>query len=389
MDEDATAASAGITAEPEARPGRVRVVVIGAGLAGLTAAHALHAAGHGVTVLEARDRVGGRTLTAHGADGAVDLGASWIWPHERLAHALAADLRVPTFPQALDGDALFEADARGVRRIEGNPLDVPSARFVSGAQELALRLADRLPPGTVRLGEQVHAVRVHAGGAVVEAGGAAVAADHVVLALPPALAVEAIAFVPALPAEVRQLAATTAVWMGDVVKAVAVYDRPFWRGDGLAGSAVSHVGPFRELHDHSGPGGVPAAVFGFAAAERFRGATPDQVDAAFRRQLARLHGPGAPTPRHVHVADWSRERHTTPRAPSAQAGTATYGHRLFQDAVHGRLHWASTETATDSPGHLEGELHAGSRAARSVTAAGLSRARLRAVPPGPADGTRT
>jgi monoamine oxidase len=56
----------------------VRIIVVGAGVAGLTAAAQLTKGGHDVTVLEARDRVGGRVLTAPVGSATVDLGASWI-----------------------------------------------------------------------------------------------------------------------------------------------------------------------------------------------------------------------------------------------------------------------------------------------------------------------
>lgn len=55
-----------------------RVLVIGAGMAGLTAARILHDTGLHVTVLEARDRIGGRTWTDDSLGVPCDLGASWI-----------------------------------------------------------------------------------------------------------------------------------------------------------------------------------------------------------------------------------------------------------------------------------------------------------------------
>ena len=57
---------------------RFDTVVIGAGIAGLTAARLLVAAGRTVVILEARDRVGGRVQTDRTDGEVTDLGASWI-----------------------------------------------------------------------------------------------------------------------------------------------------------------------------------------------------------------------------------------------------------------------------------------------------------------------
>jgi monoamine oxidase len=61
-----------------APPAPPEVVIIGAGVAGLTAARELSAAGLRVLVLEARDRLGGRVLTHHTPDGPVELGAEFV-----------------------------------------------------------------------------------------------------------------------------------------------------------------------------------------------------------------------------------------------------------------------------------------------------------------------
>src|SRR3954468_2126124 len=84
------------------------VVVVGAGLAGLTAARVLTAAGRRVVVLEARDRVGGRTLNHPLPGGHVaDLGGTWIGPTQNAVAALAAELGLATFPQVDGGQAVY------------------------------------------------------------------------------------------------------------------------------------------------------------------------------------------------------------------------------------------------------------------------------------------
>ncbi len=68
--------------------------VVGAGFAGLTAALRLKQAGRSVALLEARNRVGGRTFTETRADGTwIDRGGAWIGPGQDRIHALMERVR--------------------------------------------------------------------------------------------------------------------------------------------------------------------------------------------------------------------------------------------------------------------------------------------------------
>src|SRR5690242_10743434 len=82
--------------------------VVGAGFAGLTAALRLKQSGHSVALLEARDRVGGRTFTETRADGTwVDRGGAWIGPRQDRIYALMNEFGVPEYKQHNDGDAMM------------------------------------------------------------------------------------------------------------------------------------------------------------------------------------------------------------------------------------------------------------------------------------------
>jgi monoamine oxidase len=89
------------------------VVVIGAGLAGLAAARELGAAGRRVVVLEARDRVGGRTLNEPIGDGkVVEVGAQWVGPTQDRVLKLIGELGLETFPTHTAGQNVFERAGR-------------------------------------------------------------------------------------------------------------------------------------------------------------------------------------------------------------------------------------------------------------------------------------
>jgi len=98
------------------------VAVVGAGLAGLTAALDLRSAGYEVVVLEARHRVGGRTVNAELGDGkVVEMGGEWIGPTQDAIAELARDLGVETFPTYYDGEHLARIDGEIRRHPEPFP----------------------------------------------------------------------------------------------------------------------------------------------------------------------------------------------------------------------------------------------------------------------------
>jgi monoamine oxidase len=94
----------------------VDACVVGAGFAGLTAALRSKQAGLSVAVLEARDRVGGRTFTVPRDDGSwIDKGGAWVGPTQDRIHALMTEFGVKTFKQYNDGDAMMVVDGKQFR----------------------------------------------------------------------------------------------------------------------------------------------------------------------------------------------------------------------------------------------------------------------------------
>lgn len=117
-----------------AATGQRPVLVIGAGMAGLSAARELEAAGHKVTVLEARDRIGGRAHTDRSLGHAIDMGAAWIHGvEENPVHALAEEAGARTV--ATDWDALVVY--RGKQRVSDAVLEAGDALYNRWLDDIA------------------------------------------------------------------------------------------------------------------------------------------------------------------------------------------------------------------------------------------------------------
>lgn len=99
--------------------------VVGAGFAGLTAALRLKQGGHSVALMEARDRVGGRTFTEVRDDGLwIDRGGAWIGPGQDAIYALMKEFGVPSYKQYVDGDAMMFVDGKKYRYKGTIPLSM-------------------------------------------------------------------------------------------------------------------------------------------------------------------------------------------------------------------------------------------------------------------------
>ncbi|MFC6882918.1 flavin monoamine oxidase family protein [Actinomadura yumaensis] len=244
-------------------------------------------------------------------------------------------------------------------------------RFVGGSQEIPVRLAAKLGD-RVRYNAPVRSVGVRdgaGGGVTVEADGITVTARRAVVAMSPAIAAK-IHFTPGLPASRAQLAQRYP--MGSIAKFVAVYDRPFWRDEGLTGQAVADSGAIDATFDNTPPDASRGVLMGFVNQSNMRrldAASPDAVRAAGLDSFGKLFGEKAKSPVRTAFQRWDNEVWSGggPVGVAPPGVLTDFGEALR--APCGPVHWAGTETSGHWTGYMDGAVRSGERVAKEVDAA--------------------
>lgn len=338
----------------------MKTLIIGGGLSGLALAESLEKHGHDYTLIEARGRFGGRIRTEHHGAGYFDMGPAWFWPAQPRIAALIERLGLEKFDQFSDGLLSFEDEHGQVQRDRGFTSMQGSWRLKGGLGLLTQTLADRLPQSRKQLNAAVILLtQTHDGIAAVMSNGKTVTADQVAICLPPRIAAN-ITFNPELPKNAIQSMQGISTWMAGQAKAIAVYDEPFWRYDGLSGDAQSRMGPMVEIHDASPAQGGPFALFGFIGIPPNSRVNESLLMRNLKAQLVRLFGPKAANPTKLYVKDWAFDPNTATHADKAPLyAHPTYGlpHTL-KGLWDNTLHFGGTEVAPQFGGYLEGALEA-------------------------------
>ncbi len=343
------------------------VLIIGAGLSGLSLAYFLKEKDLNISILEARDRSGGRILTVANKHASVEMGATWISPQHTQLLELMKELKLGVFEQELGKTAIYEPISTSPHQLVTLPLhQEPSYRIKEGSSLLIKTLEKHLDPTETHLSCIVDSIQEGDNHLIVNTNQGAFKAKQVVSTLPPFLFQNTIQTIPSLPDEITEVTKKTHTWMGESIKISLSYDQPFWKENNLSGTIFSNPGPIPEMYDHSNFEQNKFALKGFLNGVYFSIPKEDRLEMILA-QLEKYYGTAARNYLDYQELIWQNETFTYAPYADPLFPHQNNGHMVFRNSFFNqRLFIAGTETASSFPGYMEGAIRSAKEIASKI-----------------------
>lgn len=332
------------------------VIIIGAGLSGLTTAYYLRQKNLSFKILEAQNRIGGRIETIYGTENTpMEMGATWFSREHTQLLSLLKELDIEYFEQHTGGTALFETMSFEPPQQYFVPANTHSAcRVAGGTYQIIEKLIKKIGVESVQLnteileildeGEQIR---------IVDSAHNNHLCKCVVVAMPPRMLEDRLKFTPSLDADLLQLMQKTQTWMTGSAKFAVEYKTAFWKELGFSGSVYSQSGLATEIYDHTDVNQTKFALLGFlnGSAAQF---TFEERSTKVIEQLKSYFGKDAVDFLSYNDKIWN-EKFIQPRVESFLPAHANNGHPMYQSSyMNDKLFFTGTETSELHSGYMEG-----------------------------------
>ncbi len=344
------------------------VGIIGGGLCGLSTGYYLKNANIDITIIEARDRLGGRIHTHYSEKEApVELGATWLGKkHKHLVHLLS-ELHLGIYEQYMGKCAVYDPISTSPPQVVQMPYNPdPTYRIKGGSSALINQLIAKLDQVSIHKNTKITEIKINGEKIVAYTEGQTFEFDILVMTLPPKLFLDTIKIEPSLPAELVNIGSNTQTWMSESIKVALTYPHPFWKDHNPIGSIFSNTGLISEMYDHSNCEESKFALKGFINGG-FAFSTLEERKKRVIAQLTKYFGNQVENYTSYHETIWRDEVFTHSDYEGFILPHQNNGHEIYQQEVFdGRLLIGGSETASQYPGYMDGAVESAKMMASKI-----------------------
>jgi monoamine oxidase len=340
-----------------------QIIIIGAGLSGLSSAYALKESHFEIEILEARDRPGGRIYTRYEDQNHLEMGATWFGPQHTSLIQLIHELNIPFKQQDNGREAIYDFRPQGyIERFQIPKQQAPTYKFKNGSSQLIKVLQEEIT-APIHFNQQVISI-THADNFEVKTQSKCFFADYVIVSLPPQLVTDSITFQPQLTESSRSLLSKTHTWMSDSIKFSMGFDSAFWKTNSFIGTLMSPQQIVQEMYDHSDAGNSQHALVGFLNSEFAKLSQKERQDKVIKQLQTTF-------PKYneqlliYNDVNWRNEKFTIhPNAASLLPHQHNGHPKLRTGFYQNKLFFTASETAKQTPGYMDGAVQRGREVAQ-------------------------